>query len=174
MTRLRRMYFNRAVYHVCIRGNNKAEILADDDDKLMFLRILARFRQRLKFKLYGFVIMDNHAHLVIEPAGNLTISRIMQSIELSYSVLYRAKYRYYGYVWQGRFRSNIINGENYLTACIDYIHDNPVRAEIVGSAKEYRWSSYNMYNGEDGCLEKVIAIDTFSWGTGLAELNVKQ
>jgi putative transposase len=160
MGRKKRIYYENAVYHVSIRGNNKQAILGQDEDKLDFLRVLSRFKERFKFKLFGFVLMHNHAHLVIGTNSNITISRVIQSITLSYSQKFRHKYNYTGYVWQGRFRSNIIANDGYITACLNYIHNNPVRANMVDSLGQYKWSSYHFYQGAPNeCVDLLIDID---------------
>ncbi len=159
MTRAKRVYFNKAVYHVTIRGNNRQMVLKEDDDKEDFLKSLSKFKERFKFKLFGFVIMDNHVHMVICIENGISISRIMQSIELSYSCKFRHKYEYTGYVWQGRFHSPVIDSDEYVIACLQYIHNNPVRAEIVKSAGEYKWSSYHFYESGINPLASLIEID---------------
>lgn len=104
MARIKRVYFENAAYHICIRGNNKQAVLNTPEDKLAFLETLAKYKNRFAFKLFGFVLMDNHAHLVIGTANQTNISKVMQAITLSYSQKFRNKYNYVGYVWQGRFR----------------------------------------------------------------------
>ena len=163
MGRIKRIYYNNAVYHVCIRGNNKQAVLKADNDKAEFLRTLSKFKGRFNFKLFGFVLMDNHAHLVIETNGTVNISKVMQAITLSYSRKFRHTYRYTGYVWQGRFKSNPIEGSAYILACLDYIHNNPVRARMVNKAEDYLWSSYRFYNNiANFLIADLIEIDKLS------------
>jgi len=161
MTRQTRIYFQRAVYHVCIRGNNKQAVLLTDENKIAFLNSLSVFKSRFGFKLYGFVLMDNHAHLVIEAAPLINISKIMQAVTLSYSVKFRKKYVYSGYVWQGRFKSNVIDDNNYILECLNYIHNNPVRARIVTKPEDYPWSSYGFYSQSPEKINGLIEIDMF-------------
>ena len=161
MVRQVRVYFNNAGYHVCIRGNNRQGILKDDEDKEMFLRSLSKFKLRFGFKLYALVIMDNHVHLIVQTTHNITISKIMHALTLSFSVQFRKKYHYSGYVWQGRFKSNVIEGDNYILSCIEYIHNNPIRAKIVRQPQDYPWSSYNFYHNQASLLGKYITFDSF-------------
>ena len=160
----KRPYFNFAIYHVTIRGNNKQEVLRKQEDKECFLGSLAKFKQRFGFKLFGYVIMNNHVHLMIRTDGRTTISKIMQAITLSYSVKFRKKYAYTGYVWQGRFRSTIIDDDKYVRACINYIHNNPVRAKLAKHPKDYVWSSYSFYHASKtrAKINEDIQIDRFS------------
>ena len=80
MGRLRRIYYKDAISHVIVRGNNRQMVLKSDDDKEDFLESLAKHKERFRFKLYGFVLMDNHAHLVMGTNQDNNISRIMQAI----------------------------------------------------------------------------------------------
>ena len=159
MGRAQRIYYNNAVYHISIRGNNRQMILKEEEDKIEFLKTLDKFKGRFRFKLFGFVIMDNHAHLVIESNGLINISKIMQAITLSYSQKFRHKHNYTGYVWQGRFKSNVIETDNYILDCLNYIHNNPVRAKIVNDVRDYIWSSYQFYNGNTNAIDEFIQID---------------
>lgn len=163
MGRVKRIYYQNATYHVSIRGNNRQMILKEAEDKKDLLRILCKFKERFKFKLLGFVLMDNHAHLIISTNNLINISKVMQAITLSYSQQFRHKYGYCGYVWQGRFRSNIIESDEYILACLEYIHNNPARAEIVNHPKDYPWSSYYFYHSESSPLSEYIQIDKFSY-----------
>jgi putative transposase len=161
MARQSRFYYNNSVYHVCIRGNNRQNILGKEEDKEMFLACLERFKTRFGFKLFGFVVMDNHAHLVIGTTSKINISKIMQAITLSYSVSFRKRYPYTGYVWQGRFVSNIIEDDSYILKCLEYIHNNPVRAGIVRRVEDYLWSSYNLYNAPKASRKPFVLADKF-------------
>ena len=162
MARRIRLYYDHAIYHISIRGNNRQAILRADEDKNAFLATLSKFKGRFGFKLYSFVIMDNHSHLVVESNQIANISKIMQAITLSYSQKFRHKYNYTGYVWQGRFKSNLMEGDSYILRCIEYIHSNPVRAKIVEDPKDYLWSSYNFYNSDIDILSNIIQLDKFS------------
>jgi REP element-mobilizing transposase RayT len=149
MVRQKRIYYNNAVYHVVFRGNNKQMILKEHKDKEALLITLSKFKERFNFKLFGFVIMDNHAHLLIGTNHLNSISKIMQAVLLSFSFKFRKRYNYSGHVWEGRFKSNAIDGDAYIQECLEYMHNNPVRANIVTSAVKYSWSSCCFYNGFD-------------------------
>jgi len=161
MSRALRVYYNNAAYHICTRGNNKQKILRKDEDKQAFLETLAKYRERFKFKLYAFVIMPNHVHLVINAQSRINISKIMQAITLSYSQKFRNKYGHTGYVWQGRFKSSVIESDQYVKACINYIHNNPVRAELVSNTKDYQFSSHHFYHSGVNPISSLINIDRF-------------
>ena len=160
MVRKTRTYFTTAVYHVTFRGNNRQKILSKSEDKMKFLDIIAKFKDRFYFKIYALCLMDNHGHLLIETNPSFSISRIMQSILLSYSFSYRKKNSYSGHVFQGRFNSSVINGDKYLLECIEYIHNNPVLAKIVDTPEAYTWSSCYMYEGgENSNIDKILELD---------------
>ena len=158
----RREYFRNAVYHVSTRGNNKQNILGAVEDKEMFLESLNKFKLRFCFKLFGLVLMDNHAHLIICVVNSINISKIMHAVNLSFSCKFRKKYNYSGHVWQGRFRSNVIDKDRYIFNCLEYVHNNPVRAGIVSNVRDYLWSSYHFYNNLPNPLQEYINLDLFT------------
>jgi len=157
---IRRIYYEDAVYHVIARGNNRQYVLKDDNDKESFLRSVSKYKERFGFKLFGFVLMDNHFHIVIRANKNHNISRIMQPILLSYSRKYRKNHQYTGHLWEGRFKSKPILGEMYIRECLEYIHENPVRAMLVKRTIDYIWSSARFYERlENNLLDELILID---------------
>ena len=86
----------------------------------------------------------------------------MQAVLLSYSAKYRMKHNYIGYVWQGRFKSEVIDSDVYLRKCLEYIHNNPVRAQMVNRVEEYPWSSYFKYHGiKNQNFEDKIVVDRY-------------
>jgi len=123
---------------------------------------MEKFRSRFGFTVYALTIMDNHVHLILKTNCFVTISKIMHAITLSYSVKFRKKYGYTGYVWQGRFKSKVIEGEHYILECIDYIHNNPVRANLAKHPQDYPWSSYSFYERVSSKLAEYIQIDRFN------------
>jgi len=147
MSRFKRLYYGNAVYHVIFRGNNRQNILKLKSDKQDLLNSIRKFQERKEVKVYGFVIMDNHVHMVMEVGETHNISNVMHAILLSFSVKYRRKYNYVGHVWQGRFQSKPIIEEGYIIECLNYIHNNPVRAGIVSNPCDYLYSSAKYYEG---------------------------
>lgn len=134
------------VYHILTRGNNRQDVFKEETDFERYREILRRYKEKYKFKLYHYVLMRNHVHLVLETTekgGGL--SEIMKGINLSYAQYYKNKYRHTGHFWQDRYKSIIISKDDYLLACGSYVELNPVRAKIVEDSKDYRWSSYNAY-----------------------------
>lgn len=165
MGRVKRIYYEQATYHVYNRGNNLSKVFEQDEDKVIFLEVLSWYKKRLGFKVYGFVLMPSHFHLLIETNGKNNISKIMQAVLLSFGNEYRKRHTYVGYLWQGRFNSRIIENELYLTECLDYIHQNPVKAGLAEQAKNYIWSSCFIYVGTRNYkITKVVEIDRYGAG----------
>jgi len=172
MVAQQRIYYENTIYHAMSRGNNKQKILAGDANKILFIEILDKYKNRFAFKLYAFVLMDNHVHLIIEANYRHSISRIMQAILLSYSCYYRNQNSYVGHVWQGRFQSSIIEGEQYVIDCINYVHENPVRARMVENATDYCWSSACFYdNLINRKIDERIKVDRWTLLSKVLENN---
>lgn len=153
------------VYHVLTRGNNKQAIFKDEEDFLTFIDILKKYKEKYKFKIYHYVLMTNHVHLVIEPTDDGgELSQIMKGINLSYAQHFKNKYKHIGHFWQDRFKSIIISKDEYLLACGSYVELNPVRAGMVKDPKEYVWSSYgaNAYGKKDDLVDEHIIYENLS------------
>ena len=129
------------IYHVINRGNNRARVFRKKADFAAFLAALAELKVRKPFKLYGYCLLGNHFHLLIRPVG-ASISRIMQSLLVSHAQRYHKHYRSGGHVWQGRFKSPVIQSDEHALTVLRYIEANPLRARIVRRAGDYPWSSY--------------------------------
>ncbi len=145
MGRLPRVIFSGLIYHVVNRGNNRQYVFEDDADFEKYLELLVRYKERYGFRLYHYVLMNNHVHLLMETSKKGSISRIMQGITLAHTWYYNKKHGSCGHVWQSRFKSPIIEKDSYLLECGRYIELNPVRAKVVLEPGEYRWSSYRFY-----------------------------
>jgi putative transposase len=146
MPRTARVAPNGYVYHVLTRGNNRQIIFKNEKDYEKYREILQKYKDKYDFKLYHYVLMGNHVHLVIEPTEKGgSLADIMKGINLSYAQYYKNKYSYIGHFWQDRFKSIIVSKDDYLLACGSYVELNPVRAKIVEDPKDYTWSSYHVY-----------------------------
>jgi len=133
------------VYHIINRGNNRQDVFKDEDDFQTYLKTIKRFKDKYFFKLYGYCLMNNHTHLMLEPTKPDTLSKIIQSVTLSHIRLYHYKYSTSGHLWQGRFKNSIIQADEYSLQCLKYIELNPVRANIVQRPEDYKWSSYKFH-----------------------------
>jgi len=134
------------VFHILTRGNNRQDVFRDEIDYKKYFEILARYKERYQFKLYHYVLMRNHVHLVLEPQkGGGDLAEIMKGINLCYAQHYKRRYDHIGHFWQDRFKSMVISKDKYLLACGSYVELNPVRAGIVKEPRDYRWCSYCAY-----------------------------
>jgi len=146
MPRTARVAPKEHVYHVLTRGNNRQDVFEDEEDFRKYIDLLLRYKEKYHFKLYHYVMMTNHVHLVIEPSeGGGDLSEIMKGINLAYALYYKRKYNHTGHLWQDRYKSIIISKDEYLLACGSYVELNPVRAKMVEDPKDYTWSSYRVY-----------------------------
>lgn len=145
MPRGARIYTEEGVFHILTRGNNKQWVFKDEADFKAYKKILKQLKEEQPFKLYHYCLMNNHIHLIIETNKLTELSKLMKRINLLYYNHYKRKYGYAGHFWQGRFKSLMIEKDEYLLACGLYIERNPIRAKIVDSLRKYQYSSYNYY-----------------------------
>jgi putative transposase len=132
------------IYHVINRGNNRQTVFRKAGDFQAFLETIAKLKERKPFELFGYCLLSNHFHLLIRPKGT-SISRIVQSLLVSHTQRYHKHYRSGGHVWQGRFKSPVIQNDEHALTVLRYIEANPLRAGIVTDAADYRWSSYRVH-----------------------------
>lgn len=144
MARPLRMDYPDAFYHVLSRGNERKEIFWDEKDRLKFLDILGKMVERFELEVHAYVLMRNHFHLLVH-TKEANLSRAIQWLGVSYSVWFNRRHQRSGHLFQGRFKSFLIENDHYFTAMCLYIHGNPLRAHVVKRLSEYRWSSYQAY-----------------------------
>ena len=162
MSRYKRFCEDWAVYHVMIRCNNRQMLLKKHVTKMLLLESFAKYQQRLNFKLYAFVIMDNHAHWLLQVQGVNGLSVLMQKVLLSFSRKYRQDNSYVGHFWQGRYRSQSVVSDLGMREVLKYVHENPVKAKIVGDARDYFYSSAYKYLGySNEKIEELIKITKY-------------
>ncbi len=144
MARKPRIEFEGAFYHVITRGNQRQKIFRDDDDYGKYLEVLARYKDLYQYRLYAYVLMTNHVHLLVE-TGGVPLSKILQGINQSYTGWFNRRYETVGHLFQGRYKAILCDRDSYLLSLVKYIHLNPVRARLVKTSKEYLWSSHRFY-----------------------------
>lgn len=150
MPRPKRIAIEGLIYHVINRGNNRQVVFKDSEDFEVFLMTIKKFKEKYRFKLYGYCLMNNHIHLVMEPTVKGTLSKIIQSITLSHIRLYHKKYRTSGHLWQGRFKNPVIEADEYLLECLRYVELNPVKVGVAKAPGAYSYSSFGFHvYGED-------------------------
>lgn len=153
MARPLRIEYNGAWYHVTCRGNERSAIFKDDGDRERFLCILQESMEKYQVELHGYVLMDNHFHLILHtPRGNL--NRFAQRFNTAYTVYYNRRHKRVGHLYQGRYKAILVDKDSYLLELSRYIHVNPVMIQKVCKQKlsdrlarlrDYRWSSNRGY-----------------------------
>jgi putative transposase len=144
MTRPWRIEFEGAYYHILSRGNERRKIFSDNSDRVSFLETLSKMSDRFEVEIYAYVLMDNHYHLLLK-TNKPNISKSMQWFGTTYTRQYNIKHKRNGHLFQGRFKSFLIENDEYLTLLSCYIHRNPLRAGIIRRLVDYPWSSYPIY-----------------------------
>jgi putative transposase len=132
------------VYHVIARGNERKAIFRDDQDREAYLERLRECRSRLTFRVLAYCLMDNHVHLALE-RGPHPLSRIILTLHSFYAQKFNVRHRRVGHLFQGRYKSFLVQEERYLLALLRYIHLNPVTAGLVARPEFFRWSSDSHY-----------------------------
>ncbi len=151
------------VYHVMARGNNRRKIYLEDRDFLRFGQLLRRMKEKYEILVYVWMLMPNHYHLLVKPTRDGTLSRLMQSLNTGYTGYFNRKYERCGHLFQGRYKSILVERETHFLELIRYIHCNPVRAELVENPQDYTYSSYLDYftDGHAGMVEKDEVLELF-------------
>jgi len=128
--------------HIIQRGNNRQACFFADEDYLFFLNLLAKLAKRFHCSVHAYVLMTNHFHLLLSSDLDNGPSLLMKFLGQRYVQYVNRAYRRSGSLWEGRFRSSLVQTQNYVLGCYRYIEMNPVRANMVKHPLDYRWSSY--------------------------------
>ena len=146
MARPLRIEYPGALYHLTARGNARTPIFLDDEDKSLFLAILGDLVERYNWCCHGYCLMDNHYHLLIEtPDANLSAG--MRQLGGIYTQRFNRRHDRVGHLFQGRYKSILVEKERYLLELCRYLVLNPVRAHMVANPGDYPWSSYTATAG---------------------------
>lgn len=128
--------------HLIQRGNNRSACFYADEDYLFYLEHLAEQAIEHGCAVHAYCLMTNHGHLLLTPQSEISLGGLMKALGQRYVQYVNRTYRRSGTLWEGRFRSCVLQDEAYVLACYRYIEMNPVRAAMVEHPAEYRWSSY--------------------------------
>lgn len=158
MARPLRLDFAGALHHVTARGNARAAIFLDDDDRERFLAVLARVIKRHEWICHAYCLMGNHHHLLIE-TPRPSLSAGMRQLNGMYAQTFNARHGRVGHVFGGRYKALLVEGEQHLLNVAAYVVLNPVRAEICTSSADWAWSSYRATAG----LERVPEFLAVDW-----------
>lgn len=142
MARLPRLYLPGCAQHVIQRGNNREACFYADADYKAYLSFLKDAAAKYQVAIHAFVLMTNHVHLLVTPQDAQGVSRMMQAQGRKYVQYFNYTYGRSGTLWEGRFKSTVVDADNYLLTVYRYIELNPVRAGMVEHAADYPWSSY--------------------------------
>lgn len=147
MARLPRLSVPGYPHHVIQRGNNRQSIFLCDADRRRMLDLLEENARQFEVAIHAYVLMDNHFHLLLTPQTDAGLSRMMQAVGRRYVRYFNDEHGRSGTLWEGRYKSTLIETDRYLLACMVYIDLNPVRAGLVAQARDYPWSSHGHYAG---------------------------
>jgi len=142
MARLPRIVVPNQPLHIMHRGNNRQDIFESEEDMTRIKEDIAHALSKSDCRLHAYVIMSNHLHLLITPANKAQLSKFMQTMANRYVRFFNATRKRTGTIWEGRFKSCLVDSENYLFALYRYIEMNPVKANMVKNLADYPWSSY--------------------------------
>ena len=147
MARLARVSAPGYPYHVIQRGNNRQRIFTCDADREFMRELLAENATRFDVAIHAYVLMDNHFHLLLTPDSSDGLPKMMQAVGRTYVRRFNDKYQRSGTLWEGRYKSALVQTERYLMACMVYLDLNPVRAGMVTRPQDFVWSSHAHYAG---------------------------
>ena len=142
MARLPRIVIPNQPLHIIHRGNNRQDIFKSEDDIVRVKEDISNSLSKSDCSLHAYVIMTNHLHLLITPKSKEQLAVFMQSMANRYVLYFNAIHQRTGTIWEGRFKSCLVDSEHYLFTLYKYIEMNPVKANMVKDIADYKWSSY--------------------------------
>lgn len=147
MPRIARIKSIDSIFHVMVRSISEVDLFKSKEDKVLYLSRIKNYQKLYNFKVYGYCLMDNHAHFIID-ANGADISKIMHSINFSYATLFNIKHERHGHLFQDRFKSKIVEDDTYLITLSAYVHNNPTDINGYENCPEkYEFSSLPVYLG---------------------------
>ena len=164
MARLPRVIFPGYPLHILVKGHNSQEIFLSDEDRRSYLEWLRDAAREYELAIHAYVLMPTHVHLLATPKTSLSASRTMQSVGRRYAQLFNQNYQRTGSIWEGRFKSTVIDPPAYFLLCQQYIEQNPVRAGLVQRSEDWLWSSYRHHVGAE--TVPWISDHPIYWGLG--------
>ena len=142
MPRKPRFFIENVPVHIVQRGHSKAPIFFEDSDYRAYLNWLNDAAERYECDIHAYVLMTNHIHILATPRHKDSVTRMMQYVGRYYVPYINHTYGTSGSIWEGRYKASLVQEDRYLLTCMRYIELNPVRANMVKSPAQYRWSSY--------------------------------
>ena len=164
MARLPRLTLPGYPHHIIQRGNNRQPIFAATADYQVLLNLLDENARKFEVAIHAYVLMTNHFHLLATPQTTDGLPQMMQAVGRRYVRYFNDRQKRSGTLWEGRYRSTLIQTDRYLLACMAYIDLNPVRAGLVAQARDYPWSSHGHFIGQH--LDKLVTPHPLYWELG--------
>ena len=164
MARLPRLTIPGYPHHIIQRGNNRQAIFGDRADYELLLELIDEHARKQRVALHSYVLMSNHFHLLATPETVDGIPQMMQAVGRRYVRNYNLRHARTGTLWEGRYRSTLIQAERYLLACMVYIDLNPVRAGMLADPAEYPWSSHQHHVGRRN--DRLVTPHPLYWALG--------
>ena len=151
-------------HHIIQRGNNRQLIFMDVADRQLFLDLLEEHSRQFGVAIHSYVLMDNHIHVLATPSTAEALPGMMQAVGRRYVRYFNDRYHRTGTLWDGRYKSTLVQSESYLLICMAYVDLNPVRAGMVAQPADYAWSSHGHYTGQR--TDKLITPHPLAWELG--------
>lgn len=164
MARLPRLTVPGYPHHVIQRGNNRQAIAMDDADRELLMALVFEHGRANGVAVHAWVLMDNHFHLLLTPSTADGVPRMMQAIGRAYVRRFNIRHGRTGTLWEGRYKSTLVQTERYLLACMVYIELNPVRAGLVSDPRDFPWSSHRHHVGLQ--VDRHLSPHPLYWGLG--------
>jgi putative transposase len=140
-----RLEYKGAFYHVIARGNHRQKVFLGVGDYVRYLKYLGETLREREFKLYAYCLMGNHVHLFLEQCSEWPLSRVMHRLQTAYTYFFNKRHHKPGHLFQGRYKSILVDSDAYLLQLVRYIHLNPWRAKLEQALGKYPWSSHGQY-----------------------------
>ncbi len=157
MPRRARILLANTPHHIVQRGHNRETVFVEKDDYIYYLDTLKEWKQELNVNVYGYCLMTNHVHLILDPKDEpANIGKLMKRLAGRQTRYVNYQEKRSGSLWEGRYKSSPIETDSYLLACHRYVERNPIKAGMVNDIADYEWSSYKQHVG----LEAELWIDS--------------
>jgi putative transposase len=157
MPRISRGLADDSIYHVINRGNGGQVVFQKDKDYEVFVNLMKEAKIRYAIKIFAYCLMPNHFHIVVMPHQSEDLSKWMQWLLTSHVRRFHKHYGTSGHIWQGRYKSFLIQKDSHLLTVLKYVEGNPLRAGLVNSANNWLWSSHgeSIHKGDHSLIDEV-------------------
>lgn len=164
MARLPRLALPGYAHHILQRGNNRQAIYLRPLDYTTWLQLAAECAHQFHVNIHAYVLMENHFHLLATPESAEGLPKMMQALGRRYVRYFNDQHGRTGTLWEGRYKSTVIQAETHLLSCMVYMDLNPVRGGLVAAPQDYPWSSYGHYLGQR--VDRLITVHPIVWAMG--------